>query len=128
MVKVVLEPGLQVHGVPGSAKRLRQLNNREKVEVWKPLGERDYATVERQSLYDDHILALCHGATLNAWDRTEEVGKKIESFTKVIQVLKENFHGFLTKIDISRKRIIPNSEVRQIIIESSAFENVNSQC
>ena len=49
------------------------------------LGEGHYANVERQSLYNGHTLSLCHTAALNAWDRIEEVGKKIESFTKVIQ-------------------------------------------
>ena len=48
------------------------------------LGEGDYADVQRQSLYDDHTLDLCHTAALNAWDRIEEVGKKIESFTTAI--------------------------------------------
>ena len=48
------------------------------------VGKEDYATIERQYLYDSPILALWHAAALNAWDRTEEVGKKIESFTKVI--------------------------------------------
>ena len=42
------------------------------------LGEGDYADIQRQSLYDDHILDSCHTAALNAWYRTGEVGKKIE--------------------------------------------------
>ena len=33
------------------------------------LEEGDYATVERQSLYDDHVQDLCHTEDLNAWDR-----------------------------------------------------------
>ena len=53
------------------------------------LGERDYATVDRQSLYDDHALALCHSAALNAWDITKELGKKIDSFLKVVRAQRE---------------------------------------
>lgn len=45
--------------------------------------EIDYANVQRKSLYDDHTLALCHVATLNVWDRTKEVVKKIESILKL---------------------------------------------
>ena len=63
------------------------------------LGEREYVTIERQSVYDDHTLDLCHAAALNVWDRTGEIGKKIESFTKVIQGPKKAF----TKIDFSSK-------------------------
>ena len=80
------------------------MKNRVKLKVWKSpkikfqiLGEEDYATVERQPLYDGHTLALCHAAALNTWDRNEEVGKKIESFTKVIQGSKETTH-FLQRL------------------------------
>ena len=53
------------------------------------LGEGDYATVEGQSLYDGHALALCHSAALNAWDITKEFGKKIDSFIKVVRAQRE---------------------------------------
>ena len=76
------------------------------------LGEGIYARVKRQSLYCGHILALCHAAVLNAWDRFEEVGKKIES--KVIQGPKETFMDVLLTSAVNR--IIPNSEARQTII------------
>ena len=65
---------------------------------------------------------------MNAWDRVGEVGKKIESFTKVIQGPKEVFAGFLQRLTSAVKRMIPNSEAKQIIIESLAFESVNSLC
>ena len=65
---------------------------------------------------------------MNAWDRIGEVGKKIESFTKVIQGPKEVFAGFLQRLTSAVNRMIPNSEARQIIIESLAFENANSLC
>ena len=48
------------------------------------LGKEDFATIERQSLYNGYTIILCYAAALNAWDRFEEVGKKIELFTKVI--------------------------------------------
>ena len=34
----------------------------------------------------------------------------------------------LQRLTLSVNRMIPNLEARQIIIESLAFENVNSQC
>ena len=92
------------------------------------LGEGDYATIERQSLYDDHALAFCSGEVLNAWDRIGEVGKKIESFTKVIQGPKEAFMDFLQRLTSAVNRMIPNSEARQIIIKSLASKNANPLC
>ena len=85
--------------------------------------------IQKGTLYNDgHTLVLCHTEALNAWDGTEEVGKKIESFTKVIQHLKEKFTDFLQKLTSAVNKMIPNSEARQIIIESLTFENANSQC
>ena len=81
-----------------------------------------------QFLYDDHAMNLCHAAALNAWDRTGEVGKKIESLTKVIQGPKETFMDFLQRLTSVINKMTPNSEARQIIIESLAFENANVQC
>lgn len=66
-------------------------------------GEGDYATVERQSFYDDHGLTLCCVAILNAWDRAGEVGMKIESFTNVNTGPKESLYRFLIKIDFISK-------------------------
>lgn len=68
------------------------------------LGEGDYANVQKQSLYDDHTLAVCHTAALHAWDRTGEIGKKIEShLLKSYIGPKGNLHRFLTKNDFSNK-------------------------
>ena len=61
---------------------------------------------------------------MNAWDRIEEIGKNIESFT--MQGPKEAFMDFLQRLTSTVNRMIPNSEARQIIIESLTFENANS--
>ena len=53
------------------------------------------------------------------------MGKKIESFTKVIQGPKEAFMDFLQRLTSAVNRMIPNSEVRQIVTESVAFESAN---
>ena len=66
-------------------------------------------------------MALCHTAALNAWDRFGKVRKKTESLTKVMQSLKENFIDFLQRLTSAVKRMTPNSEARQIVIESLAF-------
>ena len=83
----------------------------------------DYTTIERQFLYNDHILALSHTAALNGWDRIEEVGKMVESFTKNLQGQKETFSDFLQGLTLAVNKMIENSEARQMIIESLVFEN-----
>ena len=50
--------------------------------------------MEMQAEYDNHTLDLCHLAASNDWERFGEIGKIIESFTKVIQNPKEVFIGF----------------------------------
>ena len=49
------------------------------------LCDGQYADLQREFRFDDHTLALCHTAALNAYDRPKESGKKTESFTKIIQ-------------------------------------------
>ena len=79
-------------------------------------GKREYATLERRSLYDHHVLALCCKAALNACDKTGKVGKKIESFTKVIPGPKETFMDFLQMLTPAVNRRVLNSEHRQIML------------
>ena len=85
-------------------------------------------TWQKGKLYDGHILPLCHTAAFNAWERIEKIEKKFESFTKVMQDLRENFMNFLQRLVSGTDRMIPISEARPIIIESLAFKNDLSQC
>ena len=70
----------------------------------------DFDTIERQAVYDDHTLDLCHTAALNAWDRIGEIGKKTESFTKAIQGPQETFTDLLKRLTSAVNRMKPNSE------------------
>ena len=65
-------------------------------------------------------------AALNAWDKIEEVGRKIESFTKVMQGPKKAFMDFLQKLTSAVNRMIPNSEAKQINLR--LFKNAKSLC
>ena len=60
-------------------------------------GEGDYADIERQSLYDVHILALSHAAALNAFDRIEDIGNMTESFQAQQTRSKKTFPDFIQK-------------------------------
>ena len=59
-----------------------------------------YDDPQSQTVYNEHILSLCHTAALNTWDkikklgRNQELERKIESHTKVRQGPKELFSDF----------------------------------
>ena len=62
--------------------------------------------MERQSLYSEYTLDLWCMAALNAWDQIEEIGKKAESFTKVIQSPKETFTDFLHRLTTAMSTMV----------------------
>ena len=89
------------------------------------MEEKKYATIENQAVYDGHTLDLCLRAAVKDWDRIGETEKKIELFTKVTQCPKGKFMDFLQRLTSAVSTMIPNSEARQRIIASLAFENAN---
>ena len=87
MVKDVLELGPQLQWSTWFREEAKIIEQQSKarglISQDQILGGRDYATIERQAEHDGHTLDLCRAAVLNALDRIGEIGKKIESFTKV---------------------------------------------
>ena len=61
-------------------------------------------------------------------DKVEELGKRIESFTKIIQESKEAFTDSLYRLTSAVDRMISDPDVGQILIESLALENANVEC
>ena len=70
---------------------------------------------------------LCCLAALNAWDKVE-VSEETESFSNMIQGPKEAFTDLLQRLTSTVNRIVSDSEVIKILIESLVFENANSEC
>lgn len=58
------------------------------------LGKGPFAEVEVQAEYDEETLTLCHLAAIKSWDKIVETGKRLESFSQVIQGPKETFLAF----------------------------------
>ena len=83
------------------------------------LGEDQHSDLQRQLEFDDHTLVLCSLAALTVSNRVGESGKTSKSFTKIIQVQKT--------LTLAVNRTVLDPEVRQILIESLAFENANSK-
>ncbi|KAL6040241.1 hypothetical protein STEG23_020317 [Scotinomys teguina] len=133
LVTAVLEPGAQLQWLAWLREESRVLEQQYRprgVQISQDqlMGEGEYAAEERQITYDDQAIILCRMAALNAWDRIEEAGKKIESFTKVKQGPKESFMDFLQRLTSAVNRMIPDIEARKIVAESLAFENANEAC
>ncbi|KAL6067262.1 hypothetical protein STEG23_006100 [Scotinomys teguina] len=133
LVTAVLEPGAQLQWLAWLREESRVLEQQYRprgVQISQDqlMGEGEYAAEERQITYDDQAIILCRMAALNAWDRIEEAGKKIESFTKVKQGPKESFTDFLQRLTSAVNRMIPDIEARKIVAESLAFENANEAC
>ena len=70
-------------------------HERSQVQI---LGEGTYADPQAQVLYTEQILSLCHKATFNAQYTIQELGKQIESYTRVTQGKREPFSDFLKRL------------------------------
>lgn len=71
------------------------------------------------------VIPPWHLVDLNTWDKVEESQKRSESFTKNIQSPIEAFTNFLQRLTSAINRIVSDSKVRQLLIESLPFENAN---
>lgn len=81
-----------------------------------------------QAVYDEETLAWCRLSALKDWDKVAESGKRLETFTQVIQGPKETFPDFLQMLTSGVERSVSDSAARKAIIESLAFENANTEC
>jgi hypothetical protein len=58
------------------------------------LGERPYADIQMQVMYDKATLALCYLAALNALDRIEDTGKRLEPLLRLCKTLSKHWLTF----------------------------------
>ena len=58
----------------------------------------------------------------NAWDSIQELGKIIESYTRVKQGQREHFSSFLQRLAKAEKLGVTVPDARQVLIESMNFE------
>lgn len=60
------------------AKTIKQQNRTRGINIPQDqvLGEGQYAELQRQLEFDDHVLALSDLAALKVWDKVEESGKR----------------------------------------------------
>ena len=73
-------------------------------------------------------MSLCSTAALKAWDRIQELEKRVESYLRVKQSEREPFSDFLQRLTKAIQIRVTDSVARCIINESLAYENVNIEC
>ena len=71
----------------------------------------------------------CHLAALTAWDKFEETGKEFRSFIKIIQSSGAfTDFSYLQRLVSAVNKNISDPEAKQMLVETLAFENVNTEC
>lgn len=133
MVRAILEPAENLQWISWWREEVREIarQNRARgrdISTDQLLGEGRFAEVEVQAVYDEETLAWCRLSALKAWDKVAESGKRLETFTQVIQGPKETFPDFLQRLTSAVERSVSDSAARKAIIESLAFENANTKC
>ena len=92
------------------------------------IDEEVYSDPEDQALYNEHTLSLCTTAVLKAWDKIQELGKKVESYLRVKEDQRQPFSDFLQRLTRAVQIGVTDPEARCIIIEFLAYENANIEC
>jgi hypothetical protein len=69
-------------------------------------------------------LTLFHIATLNAWDKIEETGKRLEPFTQIEQGPRETFTYCFQRLTSAIDRMISDPLVKKALIKSLVFEKL----
>lgn len=92
------------------AKTLEWQNSATGFEIpkIKYFSKGHYADINSQVTFDEHTLLLCCTAALNAWVKIQELEKRIESYTKAIQGLKELSIDSLQRLTETIDRMIPD--------------------
>ena len=70
-------------------------------------------------------MSLCSTAALNACDRIQDLGKRIESYIRVKQSQRAPLSDFLQRLSKAVQIGVTDPEARHVIIEFLAFENTN---
>ena len=73
-------------------------------------------------------MSLFHTATLNAWSKFWELGKRIESYDRVKQGKREHFSDSLQRLTKAVQIGVTDLEARWVLIKSMVFENANIEC
>ena len=78
-----------------------------------------------RAYYDKCTLFLCSTAALNAWDRIQELEKRIESYIRAKHDQREPFTDILERLTKAVQLGVTDPEARFVLIESFVFENAN---
>ena len=103
LISAFLESGPQLHWICFLKEEGRILEQQEKatgieISLDQIIDEEVYSDPEDQSLSDEHTPSLCTTAVLKAWDKIQELGKKVESYLRVKEDQRQPFSDFLQRL------------------------------
>ena len=133
LTSAVLEYSQQLQWKSWLREEARNLEQQGKIRGFQVsqdqiLGEGEFADKNVQAFYDEHTISLCRTAALNAWEKIPEPGKPTEIYSKIFQGPREPFTDFLQRLTIAINRAVSDTNLRQILTESLAFNNANIEC
>ncbi|XP_077614458.1 endogenous retrovirus group K member 8 Gag polyprotein-like [Crocuta crocuta] len=94
----------------------------------KLMGEGQFRALRDQAQYSDQDLQQVHQVFLRAWRRVVPTGHAQPSSTKTLQGPNEPYTDFLARLRVAVDRAVGRDEISEILLQTLAFENANSEC
>ena len=131
--KTVLEGSqwLQLHNWKEEARKQAQINEGQNPPgplKDKLMGEGHYRALRGQGQYSDQELQQVHQVFLRACHRVVLTGHAWPSFVKTMQGPNEPYTDLLARLRMAMERAIGRDEISEILLQTLAFENVNTEC
>ena len=94
----------------------------------KLMGEGHYRALREQAQYSDQDLQQVCQVFLQAWRHMVPTGHAQPSFVKTMQGPNEPHTDFLTRLRVAVKRAVGRDKISEILLQTLAFENANTEC
>lgn len=94
----------------------------------KLMGDGPFRSLQAQAQYTDQDLQQVRQVFLRAWRRVVPTGHSQPSFVKIMQGATEPYTDFLARLKVAVERAIGKDQISQILLQTLAYENANSEC
>nr|KAF6469775.1 hypothetical protein HJG59_011137 [Molossus molossus] len=91
-------------------------------------GQGAFSTIAQQAGLIDAVLVQFKNIFLKAWQKIESTGHTAPSFVRTMQGPTEPYTDFLSQLKNALRRETGQGKATKIILQSSTFENANSEC
>lgn len=135
LARTILEPGAYLQLRPwwqdeavivAPNSQARQPPNPVSEEQW--MGSGTWLGVDKRLQYSDEAILQVRACCLNAWDEATTPGQSEHAFTTITQSSKEPYADFLARLQSAMQGAVTQTDVRDLLLQTVAFENANSEC